>query len=69
MKNRRFLSFFFSLVILLTLAAPAYAAKDDVGDWEVAAKAALLIDPDTEEILYARQPDQDHDLPAGAGGH
>ena len=54
MKNRRFLSFFFSLVILLTLAAPAYAAKDDVGDWEVAAKAALLIDPDTEEILYAR---------------
>ncbi len=54
MKNRRFLSFFFSLVILLTLTAPAYAAKDDVGDWEVAAKAALLIDPDTEEILYAR---------------
>ncbi len=53
-KNRRFLSFFFSLVILLTLAAPAYAAKDDVGDWEVAAKAALLIDPDTEEVLYAR---------------
>ena len=54
MKNRRFLSFFFSLDILFTLAAPAYAAKDDTGDWEVAAKAALLIDPDTEEILYAR---------------
>ena len=43
MKNRRFLSFFFSLVILLTLTAPAYAAKDDVGDWEVAAKAPRRI--------------------------
>jgi len=54
MKNRRFISLFFSLVIMLGLAAPAFAAKDDTGDWEVAAKAALLIDPDTEEILYAR---------------
>lgn len=54
MKNRRFFSLFFCAILLFTLASPALAAKDDVGDWEVAAKAALLLDPDTEEILYAR---------------
>ena len=54
MKIRRFFSLFFCCVLFLQLTAPALAAQDDVGDWEVAAKAALLIDPDTEEILYAR---------------
>ena len=54
MKNRRFLSLFFSLVLIFTLGTSALASDGDTGDWEVAAKAALLIDPDTEEILYAR---------------
>ena len=54
MKTRRFFALFFCAVLMFLLAAPAYAADGDVGDWEIAAKAALLIDPDTEEILYAR---------------
>ena len=54
MKNRRFLSLFFSLVLIFTLGTSALASDGDTGDWEVAAKAALMIDPDTEEILYAR---------------
>ena len=54
MKTRRFFSFFFCLIVLTSLLAPARAAKDDTGDLEVEAKAALLIDPDTEELLYAR---------------
>ena len=53
MKTRRFFSFFFCLIVLTSLLAPARAAKDDTGDLEVEAKAALLIDPDTEELLYA----------------
>ena len=52
MKTRRFFSLFFC--VLTSLLAPARAAKDDTGDLEVEAKAALLIDPDTEELLYAR---------------
>lgn len=54
MKTRRFFSLFFSLLLALTLAVPAYAAEGDVGDWEVAAKGAILLDPDTGEVLYAR---------------
>jgi len=55
MKSHRFFSVFFCLLLTLNLlAAPAAAADGDVGDWEVAAKAALLADPDTGEILYAR---------------
>ena len=54
MKNRRFLSLFFSLLLIVTLGTSALAADGDTGDWEVAAKAALLADPDTGEILYAR---------------
>lgn len=54
MKIRRLFSLFFCLVLVLSLAPPARAAADDMGDWEVEAKAALLIDPDTEEVLYAR---------------
>ena len=54
MKFRRFFSLFLSLLLTLCLCAPSLAAEDDVGDWEVLAKAALLADPDTGEILYAR---------------
>ena len=54
MKTRRFFSFFFCLVLVMQLTVPALAAEGDTGDWEIEAKAALLIDPDTEEILYAR---------------
>ena len=54
MKFRRFFTVFFCLLLMLQLAAPALAAQDDLGDWDVAAKAALLADPDTGELLYAR---------------
>ena len=54
MKTRRFFSFFFCLIVLTSLLAPAWAAKDDTGGLEVGAEAALLIDTDTEERLYAR---------------
>lgn len=54
MKFRRFFSVFFSLLLVLQLCCPAFAAEGDVGDWEVLAKAALLVDPETEEVLYAR---------------
>ena len=67
MKIRRLFSLFFCLVLALSLAAPARAAADDVGDWEVEAKAALL--PEHPRAALSRQPDEDHDLPAGAGGH
>ena len=42
MKTRRFFCLFFCLFLLLGLTAPALAANDDVGDWEVAAKAANM---------------------------
>ena len=54
MKTRRFFCIFFCLLLLARWTLPARAAEDDVGDWEVAAQAALLLDPETEEILYAR---------------
>lgn len=57
MKTRRFFSLFLSLLVILLLTAPALAADGDTGsvaEGEIRAKAALLIDPDTEEILYAR---------------
>ena len=54
MKFRRLLAVFFCLILALNLGVTAFAAKDDVGNWEVAAKAAILIDPDTDEVLYAR---------------
>ncbi len=73
MKIRRIYALFFSLLMLLTLSAPALAAEDageagpetedsaeaeepdapeEPAVFSVEAKAALLIDPDTEEILY-----------------
>lgn len=54
MKTRRFFSVFFSLLLAFSLSATALAVEGDTGDWDVAAKAALLVDPDTDEILYAR---------------
>ena len=54
MKFRRFFALFLSLLISAQLCVTSFAAEGDVGDWEVLAKAALLLDPDTEEILYAR---------------
>ncbi len=57
MKIRRIFAVFFSLLLAVVLSVSALAADGDVGSLEggeVAAKAALLIDPDTEEILYAR---------------
>lgn len=76
MKIRRICALFFSLLLVLTLAAPALAADgtadtappaedtepsepvepeepEEPAGFSVEAKAALLIDPDTEEILYA----------------
>lgn len=68
MKIRRFCALFFSLYLALSLSLPVLAAAEDGGgppedgpeasepaapeSFRVDAKAALLIDPDTEEILY-----------------
>ena len=60
MKNRRFLSLFFALMVLAAalLSPQALAAegedsgREPIPDISVEAKAALLIDPTTEEILY-----------------
>ena len=59
MKNRRFFSLFFVLLLLCSLLCPvALAAEEDedarepIPDIAVEAKAALLIDPTTDEILY-----------------
>jgi len=54
MQTRRFLSLFFTLLLMGSLLLPAHAAQGDTGDWDISAKAALLADPDTGEILYAR---------------
>ena len=54
MKFRRFFAVFFSLLLALQLICVSNAAQEDTGEWEVLAKAALLIDPETEEVLYAR---------------
>ena len=51
MKNHRFCSLFFLLVLLASLLSPAALAAEEM---EVDAKAALLIDPTTGEILYEK---------------
>ena len=51
MKFRRFFSLFFALILALSLSPPA-AASEEEGPFEIEAKAALLVDPDTEEVLY-----------------
>lgn len=61
MKNRRFFSLFFILLTLFTsVFAPVVLAAEEDGpqeeaipDISVEAKAALLIDPTTDEVLYA----------------
>ena len=59
MKNRRFFSLFFVLLLLCSLLCPAALAaegdedaREPIPDIAVEAKAALLIDPTTDEILY-----------------
>ena len=53
MKFCRVFSVFFLCVFLTTLSlSPVAAASEILDGMDVAAKAALLIDPDTEEILY-----------------
>ena len=54
MKIRRFCSLFFALLLTFSLASPALAAEEEDGPFEVEAKAALLVDPDTDEVLYER---------------
>ena len=54
MKFRRFFTVFLSLLLVFQIVTVSFAAEEDVGDWEVLAKAALLLDPETGEILYAR---------------
>lgn len=54
MKFRRFFTVFLSLLLVLQFSSVSFAAEGDVGDWEVQAKAALLVDPETGEVLYAR---------------
>lgn len=52
MKTKRFLSvFFLALLLMGQLAVPARAAKTP--DWEVQAKAALLVDRKTGAVIYA----------------
>ena len=53
MKIRRFFSVFFLLALILaSLAAPA-SASEILEVMDVEAKAALLADPETDEVLYA----------------
>ena len=58
MKKSRLLSLFLALILVLSLAAPfASAAEGGSGSaildgMAVDAKAAILVDPDTDEILY-----------------
>jgi len=50
MKNRRIFSVFLLVVVILTTILPPTASA--IEDMDVAAKAALLVDPTTDEILY-----------------
>lgn len=56
MKSHRFFSVFFALILVLTSLAPtALAAEEDAAAVEppvIEAKAALLMDPNTDEILF-----------------
>ena len=59
MKTRRFFSLFFCLLLLLALPETALAAKDDTGELDVEAKAVVLMEKTTGELLYeenAHQP-------------
>lgn len=55
MINRHFLSFFFLLVLTVTtILVPTASASEILDAMEVKAKAALLMDPETDEILYSQ---------------
>ena len=55
MKICRILSVFFLCVVLLTsVLAPGASASEILDSMEVEAKAALLVDPDTDEVLYEK---------------
>lgn len=54
MKSRRIFSLFFSLLLIFSLSVSAFASEGDVGEGDTVAKAALLLDPDTGEVLFAR---------------
>ena len=60
MKKSAFLSLFLSLLLVLPLTAPvARAAESGSGSaildaMDVNAAAALLVDPDTGEVLYEK---------------
>ena len=84
MKTRRFFSFFLLLALTAALLAAPAAAADGVGVGglappELRCEAMLLVDADTGKAVFEergkrpradvpRQPHQDHDRPAGAGG-
>ena len=54
MRSRRIFTVFFCFLLLFNLTAGAFATEGDVGEGATVAKAALLADPDTGEILFAR---------------
>lgn len=63
MKIRRILSFFFLFTLILSLSAPIVAADEEeerpepIEDLVVEAKAALLVDPTTDEVLLEQNAD------------
>lgn len=59
MKKRRILSFFLTVFLFIAVITPAYAA----GSFEVEARAALLVDKGTGEILYDKAC-HEHNYPA-----
>lgn len=79
MKKRRLFSFLLLLVLLAGMfSVPAFAdgeEADDTGPFEVHAKAAILLDMNTDRIITKKsrrarlpgEPDEDHDLSGGAG--
>ena len=59
MKNKRILSFFLTIVLLFSLLMPqAYAASDILSGMKVKAKAALLMNLDTDTVLYQQDADK-----------
>lgn len=62
MKSKRFFAVFLLLALLCSLlAVPCAAAEDEdsIPTMEVDAKAALLVDGDTGEVLYAKNEDEE----------
>ena len=59
MKNKRILSFFLTIVLLFSLLMlQAYAASDILSGMKVKAKAALLMNLDTDTVLYQQDADK-----------